>query len=208
MRSRGKAWKATRVPRALWPRRATRLPPSERCATGWRPSCAWSRRPMARPCSSAIPWAAASPPKPSCAIPICRWPGWFWKARGWGRPTKQPGPPWLSATALGPNVCAKRALRPSWTGGRRCPCSPASRRCRQRRTPPFALSVSPGTRGLSLAPWKPGAPTIKLLKRLRTLDEKYSAVAARVRAAGLPAMLVPDAGHNVHLEVFTFSCRR
>lgn len=41
-----------------------------------------------------------------------------------------------------------------------------------------------------------------------TLDEKYSAVAARVRAAGLPAMLVPDAGHNVHLEVFTFSCRR
>ncbi|MED9827109.1 MAG: alpha/beta fold hydrolase [Adlercreutzia sp.] len=32
------------------------------------------------------------------------------------------------------------------------------------------------------------------------LDEKYAAVAARVRAAGLPAMLVPDAGHNVHLE--------
>ena len=33
------------------------------------------------------------------------------------------------------------------------------------------------------------------------LDEKYSAVAARVRAAGLPAELVPDAGHNAHLEV-------
>ena len=48
--------------------------------------------------------------------------------------------------------------------------TPASRRCRQRRTPPFALSVSPGTRGLSLAPWKPGAPTIKLLKRLRFLS--------------------------------------
>lgn len=32
------------------------------------------------------------------------------------------------------------------------------------------------------------------------LDEKYSAVAGRVRAAGLPAMLVPDAGHNIHLE--------
>lgn len=32
------------------------------------------------------------------------------------------------------------------------------------------------------------------------LDGKYAAVAARVRAAGLPAMLVPDAGHNVHLE--------
>ena len=33
------------------------------------------------------------------------------------------------------------------------------------------------------------------------LDEKYSAVAARVRAAGLPTELVPDAGHNAHLEV-------
>lgn len=32
------------------------------------------------------------------------------------------------------------------------------------------------------------------------LDEKYAAVAARVRTAGLSAMLVPDAGHNVHLE--------
>lgn len=32
------------------------------------------------------------------------------------------------------------------------------------------------------------------------LDEKYSAVAARVRAAGLPTELVPDAGHNAHLE--------
>lgn len=32
----GKAWKVTRVPKAPWPRRATRLPPSERCATGWR----------------------------------------------------------------------------------------------------------------------------------------------------------------------------
>ena len=31
-------------------------------------------------------------------------------------------------------------------------------------------------------------------------DEKYASAAARVRAAGLPAMLVPDAGHNVHLE--------
>lgn len=32
------------------------------------------------------------------------------------------------------------------------------------------------------------------------LDEKYAAVAARVRAADLPAMLVPNVGHNVHLE--------
>lgn len=32
------------------------------------------------------------------------------------------------------------------------------------------------------------------------LDEKYAAAAGRVRAAGLPAMLVPDAGHNIHLE--------
>lgn len=32
------------------------------------------------------------------------------------------------------------------------------------------------------------------------LDEKYSAVTARVRAAGLPTELVPDAGHNAHLE--------
>ena len=32
------------------------------------------------------------------------------------------------------------------------------------------------------------------------LDEKYSAVAARVRAAGLPTELVPDAGQNSHLE--------
>ena len=31
-------------------------------------------------------------------------------------------------------------------------------------------------------------------------DEKYAALAARVRAAGLPAMLVEGAGHNVHLE--------
>lgn len=31
-------------------------------------------------------------------------------------------------------------------------------------------------------------------------DEKYAAVAARARAAGLPAVLVPDVGHNVHLE--------
>lgn len=33
-----------------------------------------------------------------------------------------------------------------------------------------------------------------------TLDEKYSAVAARVRAAGIPVVLVPNVGHNVHLE--------
>lgn len=32
------------------------------------------------------------------------------------------------------------------------------------------------------------------------LDEKYTAVASRVRAFGLPAVVVPDAGHNVHLE--------
>lgn len=31
-------------------------------------------------------------------------------------------------------------------------------------------------------------------------DEKYAALAARVRAADLPAMLVEGAGHNVHLE--------
>ncbi len=31
-------------------------------------------------------------------------------------------------------------------------------------------------------------------------DEKYAALAARVRAAGLPAKLVEGAGHNVHLE--------
>ena len=31
-------------------------------------------------------------------------------------------------------------------------------------------------------------------------DEKYAALAARVRAAGLPAVLVEGAGHNVHLE--------
>lgn len=31
-------------------------------------------------------------------------------------------------------------------------------------------------------------------------DEKYAALAARVRAAGLPARLVEGAGHNVHLE--------
>ena len=31
-------------------------------------------------------------------------------------------------------------------------------------------------------------------------DEKYAALAARVRAAGLPAGLVEGAGHNVHLE--------
>lgn len=67
--------------------------------------------------------------------------------------------------------------------------------------------------------WKPGVLTIKLPKRLRlaslpdlanrgvsvlyvagVLDEKYSAVTARVRAAGLPTELVPDAGHNAHLE--------
>ena len=35
------------------------------------------------------------------------------------------------------------------------------------------------------------------------LDEKYAAVAACVRAAGLPGMLVPDAGHNVHLEALS-----
>ena len=33
-----------------------------------------------------------------------------------------------------------------------------------------------------------------------TLDEKYSAVAARVHAVGVPVILVPNVGHNVHLE--------
>lgn len=32
------------------------------------------------------------------------------------------------------------------------------------------------------------------------LDGKYAAVASRVRAFGIPAVVVPDAGHNVHLE--------
>lgn len=32
------------------------------------------------------------------------------------------------------------------------------------------------------------------------LDGKYAAAASRVRAFGLPAVVVPDAGHNVHLE--------
>lgn len=31
-------------------------------------------------------------------------------------------------------------------------------------------------------------------------DQKYAAVAARAQAAGLPAALVPNAGHNTHLE--------
>lgn len=31
-------------------------------------------------------------------------------------------------------------------------------------------------------------------------DEKYTALAERVRQAGLPVTLVPQAGHNVHLE--------
>ena len=31
-------------------------------------------------------------------------------------------------------------------------------------------------------------------------DERYAALAVRVRAAGLPAKLVEGAGHNVHLE--------
>lgn len=33
-----------------------------------------------------------------------------------------------------------------------------------------------------------------------TLDEKYSAVAARAHAVGVPVILVPNVGHNVHLE--------
>lgn len=33
-----------------------------------------------------------------------------------------------------------------------------------------------------------------------TLDEKYAAVAARAHAAGIPVVLVPNVGHNVHLE--------
>ncbi|MDE8701850.1 alpha/beta fold hydrolase [Adlercreutzia equolifaciens] len=33
-----------------------------------------------------------------------------------------------------------------------------------------------------------------------SLDAKYAAVAERVRAAGLPATVVPEAGHNIHLE--------
>lgn len=32
------------------------------------------------------------------------------------------------------------------------------------------------------------------------LDEKYAAVAARAHAAGIPVVLVPNVGHNVHLE--------
>lgn len=32
------------------------------------------------------------------------------------------------------------------------------------------------------------------------LDEKYAAVAARAHAAGVPVVLVPNVGHNVHLE--------
>lgn len=32
------------------------------------------------------------------------------------------------------------------------------------------------------------------------LDEKYAAAAARVHVAGVPAVLVPNVGHNVHLE--------
>lgn len=32
------------------------------------------------------------------------------------------------------------------------------------------------------------------------LDEKYAAVAARAHVVGVPAMLVPNVGHNVHLE--------
>ncbi|MCI9261561.1 alpha/beta fold hydrolase [uncultured Adlercreutzia sp.] len=33
-----------------------------------------------------------------------------------------------------------------------------------------------------------------------SLDAKYTAVAERVRAAGLAAQVVPEAGHNIHLE--------
>ncbi|MFR1166947.1 MAG: alpha/beta fold hydrolase [Adlercreutzia equolifaciens] len=59
------------------------------------------------------------------------------KARGWGRPTKRPGPPWPSVTPLGPGGFAKRgrclhglvgdaaavrhAARPSVGGARRHP---------------------------------------------------------------------------------------
>ena len=32
------------------------------------------------------------------------------------------------------------------------------------------------------------------------LDEKYAAIAARAHAAGIPVVLVPNVGHNVHLE--------
>ncbi len=32
------------------------------------------------------------------------------------------------------------------------------------------------------------------------LDEKYAAVAARAHAVGVPVVLVPNVGHNVHLE--------
>lgn len=41
---------------------------------------------------------------------------------------------------------------------------------------------------------------IPVLYLAGSCDEKYAAAAARVCAAGLPAVLVPDAGHNVHLE--------
>lgn len=33
-----------------------------------------------------------------------------------------------------------------------------------------------------------------------SLDAKYAAVAERVRGAGLPVAVVPEAGHNIHLE--------
>lgn len=33
------------------------------------------------------------------------------------------------------------------------------------------------------------------------LDEKYAAVAARAHVVGVPAMLVPNVGHNVHLGI-------
>lgn len=41
---------------------------------------------------------------------------------------------------------------------------------------------------------------VPVLYVVGVLDEKYAAVAARAHAVGVPVVLVPNVGHNVHLE--------
>ena len=193
-----------------------------RCATVWPLLCAWWPQLRAPRCSSATPWAAASPPRRWCATPAFPWQGSCWKAPGSVRPTMRPARRWHGAMGNGPHGCAREAWRPSWTGGRRCPCSPPSGSCPRPPALPSASVARPTTQKPSLVPWRLGVRTIRRRKaRLRLLSPKcewpvvqfsiWRGLATRNTLPSPPAFALPvflPSSWKVPVTMFTWKSPR
>lgn len=219
MRSRGKAWKVTRVPKAPWPRRATRLPPSEpvcdRVAAIVRLVAQADGAPVLVGYSMGGRIAAETVVRHP-DLPLA---GLVLESAGLG-----PSDEAARATLAERNVAWARRLReegvvafmdwwetlPLFATQRDLP-SEARAAIRAEREAHSAKLLARLLEAWGAHHQAAEAATLSAVSDLArqgvpvlyvagALDEKYAAVAARAHAAGIPVVLVPNVGHNVHLE--------